>query len=235
MPLDLLFRDRIVSFASTARGESAELDFKDEVRLSGQGSAHGWNEVVRDIVAMANTDGGIIVFGCTSSGRPTGADLNDVLAVDQSTIVEKVFSATGENFGEIRIDSVTKAGIPRPAWVIGKSSRLLVFSRDASAERIDGRTRRLPFRRGVVGVRHGSKSDIASAADLDRMIDGRVTERLGEYLGRSNFAAVAPQGVTVASPAGAPGAPINVAATYSASSTGSRTPPRARRKRAARV
>ncbi|SRR5216684_7932635 len=58
--------------------ESATLDFKANLNPD---STQDWCELVKDIVAMANSGGGTIVFGVNDDGTSSGADLQPILNV----------------------------------------------------------------------------------------------------------------------------------------------------------
>jgi len=59
--------------------ESADLDFKSGFDPA---AAQDWCELVKDIVAMANSGGGLVVFGVNDDGTPAKGDLKPLLAVD---------------------------------------------------------------------------------------------------------------------------------------------------------
>jgi predicted HTH transcriptional regulator len=77
-----------------SENESAQLDFK---ALFDPASAKYWCELVKDIVAMANSNGGVIVFGVNDDGTPGSADLTDVLSIDPASIVDKIKKYTGQH------------------------------------------------------------------------------------------------------------------------------------------
>lgn len=55
-----------------AEKESAELDFKAAFDTT---APQDWCELIKDIVAMANSGGGLIVFGVNDDGTPATGDL----------------------------------------------------------------------------------------------------------------------------------------------------------------
>lgn len=52
--------EKIIEIALIANSETAEIEFKEYFDLT---SAQDWCEIVKDIISIANTDGGIIIFG----------------------------------------------------------------------------------------------------------------------------------------------------------------------------
>lgn len=58
-------RSRLLERAENARRESKSLDFKREFDPM---STPEWCEIIKDIVAFANSGGGVIVFGVNNDG-----------------------------------------------------------------------------------------------------------------------------------------------------------------------
>jgi predicted HTH transcriptional regulator len=73
--------------------ESAKLDFKSAFDPF---AAQDWCELIKDIVAMANSGGGLIVFGVNDDGSLTTVDLKQILALDPATIVDKIEKYTNQ-------------------------------------------------------------------------------------------------------------------------------------------
>jgi predicted HTH transcriptional regulator len=69
--------------AVEAKRESKHLDFKASFDSD---SAQDWCEVTKDIVAMANSGGGLIVVGVSDNGRNSGADVSSFASVDPAVI-----------------------------------------------------------------------------------------------------------------------------------------------------
>jgi len=84
-------RQQLVSRAESAKRESRYLDFKEQFDPSASGE---WCELVKDLVAMANSDGGVIVVGVRNNGRPSRADLKAILDLDPAKITDQIFSYT---------------------------------------------------------------------------------------------------------------------------------------------
>jgi predicted HTH transcriptional regulator len=89
-------RDALILKAENANQESKQLDFKGQF----EDTTECWCALTKDIVAMANSGGGILVFGANSDGTPSGADCNALLKCDLAVISSKVFKWTGYEFAE---------------------------------------------------------------------------------------------------------------------------------------
>src|SRR5665647_2994667 len=63
---------KLVDKALSAPKESGMVDFKTELNFS---APHTWCELIKDILAMANSGGGVILVGVDDSGKPSGAIL----------------------------------------------------------------------------------------------------------------------------------------------------------------
>ena len=61
----------LIKQATIAKRESKYLEFKECFDIN---SAQDWCEIIKDIVAIANSGGGILVFGAKSDGTPVNYD-----------------------------------------------------------------------------------------------------------------------------------------------------------------
>jgi predicted HTH transcriptional regulator len=63
--------NKLLERAITAQKESKHVDFKAEFDPN---SRHDWCEIIKDIVAMANSGGGAILIGLKDDGKPSNFD-----------------------------------------------------------------------------------------------------------------------------------------------------------------
>src|SRR5450432_1251723 len=82
--------------------ESAEQDFKAEFNPEITGE---WCELIKDIVAMANSGGGRILIGVNDDGTPSHLDVAKVLALDLAPIVDRLYKYTDVHFANVTIRS----------------------------------------------------------------------------------------------------------------------------------
>src|SRR2546425_429195 len=92
-----------------AQRESRAVDFKQSVQVESTGD---WCELVKDIVAMANSGGGALVVGVRDDGKPSGADCTRLLMFDSAKVVDKIAAYTGEQFAEFEVRAAKRAGQP---------------------------------------------------------------------------------------------------------------------------
>ena len=95
----------LVDKALKAKRESKRIDFKSSFDPESPGE---WCELIKDIVAMANSGGGAIVIGLDNRGTPSKTDVKAVLDLDQATFVDKIRKYTGAEFGELEVHEAKK-------------------------------------------------------------------------------------------------------------------------------
>jgi predicted HTH transcriptional regulator len=61
-------------------------------------STGAWCELIKDIVTMANSGGGALVFGVDDQGKLSDADLTPLLALDSAKVMDKIAPYTGVQF-----------------------------------------------------------------------------------------------------------------------------------------
>jgi predicted HTH transcriptional regulator len=101
-----------------ANGESRSLDFKERFDPK---EPSEWVELIKDLVAMANTGGGVIVVGVCNNGQPSTADVQPVLDLDPAKITDKVESYTRVSFEDFEISEATHKGSRVAVIVVGPS------------------------------------------------------------------------------------------------------------------
>lgn len=89
--------DRYAPKAAAARRESKYVEFKEQFDTTNDGE---WLELFKDMVAIANIGGGVIVIGVRNDGTPSGSDVRTVLALDGATICDKLNTYIGHDFGD---------------------------------------------------------------------------------------------------------------------------------------
>jgi predicted HTH transcriptional regulator len=103
---------------AAAQGESRSLDFKerfDPRELS------EWLELIKDLVAMANIGGGLIVVGVCDNGQPATSDVQPVLDLDPAKVTDKIESYTHMHFEDFEVSEVMRDGSRVAVIAIGPS------------------------------------------------------------------------------------------------------------------
>jgi predicted HTH transcriptional regulator len=89
-----------VERAERAKRESRTLDFKERFDPE---SASDCAELIKDLMAMANSGGGVIVVGVCNDGSPARMDVGPLLRLDPAKITDKIERYTGVQFADFEI------------------------------------------------------------------------------------------------------------------------------------
>lgn len=177
-----------------AKRESKLVDFK---RSFDPSSAGEWCELIKDIVAMANSDGGVILVGLENGGDPSGEDVTAVLNLDHATIVDKIRRYTGCQFSEIEIQEAKKQGHKVAIFEISGVNIPMVFENVGTYE-VAPKKQKTAFSRGSIYFRHGAKSEPGTTEDIRKVIERRLEAIRSEWIDGVRKVVKAPQGSTVA-------------------------------------
>jgi hypothetical protein len=184
----------IVDKALSDTRESRQVDFKQQLDVR---STEEWCEIVKDIVAMANSGGGAIVIGLDDFGKPTRCDPAPLLAQDPALLIDRLARFTGEQFDEVEILDRRK-GRKRVA-VIHVGPRFgapLIFEKEGSYKGRDGKDK-CAFAKGSVYFRHGAKSEPGLSRDLQRFAKLEENRVKRELLKNISKVSLAPRGSEV--------------------------------------
>ena len=156
--------------ALNAKRESKYVEFKERFDLDSGGE---WCEVIKDIVAMANSGGGIIVFGLDNARRPTTTDLSALAHLDPADVANKVSRYTGSTQLELEVRELEKAGRTLYAFAIQSVSIPIVFQKPGTYDIGSGK-QRTAFSVGTVYFRHGAKSEPGTSDDIRTAIEPQL-------------------------------------------------------------
>jgi hypothetical protein len=179
--------------AAEAKRESKHTDFKAGFDLA---SPQAWCEVVKDIVAMANSGGGIIIFGVSDDGRTSGVDVSAVLALDPAVVTDKIAKYTGEQFAEFDISEASRHSSQVAVLSIAPVSVPLVFTSPGTYDTGGGK-QKAAFSKGTVYFRHGAKSEPGTTKDLRDTIERELEHIRGSWLGGIRKVVTAPPGHSI--------------------------------------
>src|SRR5437773_2701991 len=88
-------RTKLLERAQNAARESKTLDLKREFDTS---SAGAWCELIKDIVALANSGGGVIVLGVEDDGSNSNTSTAALLVHDTADITNQISKYTNYQF-----------------------------------------------------------------------------------------------------------------------------------------
>jgi hypothetical protein len=187
--------DRLLKLAIEAKKEKRSVDFKASFDPHDHGACC---EVIKDIAAMANSGGGVLIVGVNDNGTANTGDLSALLSFDVSNLTNKIHSFTGSNFADVETHSLKRGSHPVAAIRVGPADSPLVFGKDGSyPDPSRGGAPKFAFRAGVTYFRHGAKSVPATTEDLKDTIHKRVEAARKEMLRNVKQAASAPSGSSV--------------------------------------
>lgn len=181
----------LVAEALESTRESRRIEFKGEFWPTAPGA---WCELIKDIAAIANSGGGVIVVGLDNHGRPTGWEPDARLGVDPADITNTIAKYLGEQFDELVVAEATKGGKKVTTITVGpRTGSPLIFEKPGTY--VDGQGQhRTAFSRGAVYFRHGAKSEPGSARDLARFASNEASRLSRELLKNVRKVANAPRG-----------------------------------------
>jgi hypothetical protein len=200
--------------ALKATRESKHVEFKESFDPS---SAGEWCELIKDIVAIANSGGGIIVFGLDSCGQPSAGSIDAVPRVDPADVANKIGRYTGPVDLEFEIRQLRKDRRSLVALVIQGVVCPLVFQKPGTYEVEPGK-QRTAFGAGTLYFRHGSKSEPGNTEDLRIVLDRYIERVRKAWISGVRKVVHAPSGsrMLTAAPAGGKASNAVVASTVRA-------------------
>jgi schlafen family protein len=149
--------------------ESDKVDYKASFDPD---SAAEWIEIIKDIVAIANSGGGAIILGISDDGSRSGFDCASLSALDPAVITDKIFKYTARQFHDFEIIRVSGGYL---AILVHGVVVPLVFSKPGTYD-IGGGKQKTGFSVGTVYFRHGAKSEPGNSDDLRWFLEQRIEE-----------------------------------------------------------
>lgn len=185
--------NELLESALNTDNETAFIEFKEGFDTS---SAQEWCEIIKDIVAIANTGEGVIIFGLNDNGTPSGKDVTPILALDSADVIDKIHKYTNRQFAEFTIKHCEKLGNTLAALIIKKVPIPLVFEKPGTYDAGGGK-QKTAFGMGTVYFRHGAKSEPGNTDDLRESFEKLIAEVRESWLKNVRQVIEAPLGSTV--------------------------------------
>ena len=185
--------DERLQEASCTAHETTIVDFKATFDPK---SKADWCEVLKDVVAMANSGGGCIIFGLDDDGLFSADVVALVEAIDPADVVNKIYSYTGKHFAGVIVTQVTRPNGTFAAFLVEKTAIPLVFISPGNYQTADGKTK-CAFTTGSLYFRHGAKSEPCTSDDLAAFLKREVDQVREVWLGRLRMVVEAPLESTV--------------------------------------
>lgn len=183
----------LINVARTAMAEAAFVDFKASFNPSSRGE---WCELIKDIVAMANSGGGCIVIGCDSNGQRTPWVPDDLRRLDPAQVADQLQRYVVDCHEIATIRWIYRGDEELPVFVIRDIGIPRIFIKPGSYENPQGRPKQA-FSKGAIYFRHGAKSEPAEQSDLTYAIERNIEEVREKWLGNIRHVMEAPPGARI--------------------------------------
>lgn len=180
---------------AAARRESRDLDFKDRFDPD---QASECIELIKDIIAMANSGGGLIVIGICDDGTMSGTVVQPVLNLDPAKLGDKIHKYTGVHFADFEIVEAERDGMQVAVLVIGSITDVPIVFTSPGTYAVPGNKQKTAFSVGTVYFRHGAKSEPGTNADLRNAMERKFNKLREEWIDRVRQVVLAPEGAKVA-------------------------------------
>lgn len=185
---------KLIEKAISSKRESKTIEFKESFDIS---SSQDWCETIKDIVAISNSGGGIIVFGLKSDGVPSAIDCSYLLNLDSASITDKINKYTDCHFQDFELEELEKNGYKIVGLVLYESRIPMVFTKPGTYS-IQENKQKTAFSQGTVYFRHGAKSEPCNSNDLKEVIERNLEQIKTSWLGNIRKVVSAPIGSNIA-------------------------------------
>jgi len=186
-------RDLLLSRCIAAKRESKSIEFKAQFSPTDPRDSV---ELLKDIVAIANSGGGAIAIGLDNVGEPSGADVNAVLLHDHAKYCDHFKKYTRQDFTGFEVVEAKKEEAKVAVFLIEGATSPIVFEQPGTYA-IEGGKQKTAFPQGTIYVRHGAKSEAATNEDLRRFLDSRIDAMRKEWSTNLRKVVNAPSGAEV--------------------------------------
>jgi hypothetical protein len=172
---------RLLKRAAEAKRSSKRVALKETFDPSAAGD---WVELVKDLTAIANSGGGVVVIDGTAD-------------VEEETIHERLAHYAEPEFEAFEVHDIVRRDRPATAIVVGVAVAPLVFARQGRYKDAEGREH-VAFARGGLYFRHGAKSEPASGEDVRDFIKRQLDATRQQWLANIRQVMHAPDRAEVA-------------------------------------
>ena len=117
-----------------------------------------WLEIIKDVIALANSGGGAIIFGVDDSGQVNDFDCTALDNLDPADLTNKTYKYTGQQFTSFKLIKFEKDSKRLFAMLIDEVAVPVVFSKPGTYD-VGGGKQKTAFSGGTVYFRHGAKSE----------------------------------------------------------------------------
>ena len=190
MCANAVLKDPRVAKCLTAKRESKSVEFKEQFTPTDTAQAL---EVLKDIVAIANSGGGTLAIGISNTGAGCGSDIKPVLDYDHAKYCDLIKKYTMQNFADFEVIEAKKDGHSVAIFLINPPDSPLVFEKPGTYH-VGNNQQQRAFSQGTIYFRHGAKSECGTTDDLRKFISQRVREMQDQLVKGMRRVSEAPRG-----------------------------------------
>lgn len=174
-----VIKKQLVTKGKETDKELKSIDFKSEMNVDSKGD---WCEIIKDIVAFANSGGGIIIFGVDDYGNKTSFEISKLLKYDPSKISDKISSYIDIDFTDFELVRFRRKDGDVVGLVIYPTFPPIIFSK-AGNYAVENNKQKIAFQKGVLYMRKGTSSVPAKSNDLIKILEKEISNRRKQWLG----------------------------------------------------
>jgi hypothetical protein len=152
------------------RGENEEIDFKSNFNPD---SPSEWIDLIKDIVAFANTSGGLIIIGLNDDGSISTAQKYDLSSIDPADVTNKIYKYTDYQFCGFSILKDIFNGSNIFIFEVKRVDIPIVFTKPGTYA-VENNKQRTVFSVGTVYFRHGAKSEPGNTDDFRKFLERQL-------------------------------------------------------------
>lgn len=184
----------------TGRGKKAEL-MSVEFKVDFDGSSRAWLQLVVEGAALANSGGGVLIYGVGDDGERRGAPGADQADLDAATLNDRLRQYSPQSTFRCSIQRFSYYRRHFVAVGFGPSDGIIVFDKDGNYHD-SGRTQ-TAFRSGLIYVRRTGQKGPATQAEISGIVRRLSDRQSAEFLTRVEKVVGLPSGADIiAVPAG---------------------------------
>jgi predicted HTH transcriptional regulator len=177
-PITIAKADSRLTKCLNAKRESKSVEFKELFTPTDASQAL---EVLKDIVAIANSGGGTLAIGINNAGDACGSDVTPVLDYDHAKYCDLIKKYTMQDFADFEVIKAEKDGHSVAIFLINPPDSPLVFEKPGTYP-VGNNRQQTAFSKGTIYFRHGAKSESGTTDDLRKFISQRVREMQDQLL-----------------------------------------------------
>lgn len=179
--------------ALSQESETNNVEFKSEFDTN---SKKDWCEIIKDIVAIANSGGGVIVFGLDNHGNPSRRDVSNLEKLDPAHITDKIKKYTDSSFANFQIIKTKKENELVYVLKISRCNIPMIFTSPGTYA-TSKKTQNTAFGKGTIYFRHGAKSEPGNSNDIRNSIQLEIEVIRDSWLSNIRKIVEAPVGSKV--------------------------------------